>query len=791
MNEGHIKFLHVVGPDTKNSFGIMQQIHATQDMREHRFLITAYESCKQRFPKLEQFPDNLYIPEYCGFPKRLRRIAFFLRHLRDADVIVWHSLFFTTRKYIWFLFAFPSLMEKSVWVEWNADLYVWEYPETSLRNRIKNYMNRKIRQRFRYMGGTFPVDIAEYKRQFGEKARCFYTPMPNPYKGASQLIETIRAVKPPEGTKYTPMVQIAHNAFTFNNHVYLMNLLKRYAQEDVRFFLPISYGMYGINGQYGSKLYSKTVKRCARQILGDKAVILEKNIPFEQYLKVLWTVDVAVFDFDRPCGLGTLRILLLMGKKIYLPSGSPYYEFLRSQGLPVCDTRRIPEMTFEEFMAPVEYTNYDWLYSYLNNGDVMDNWDHMFREIEKEMGLPAGKKVEMKKVMILGATQTQVPLVQAARNLGCHTIVASIPGDYPAFAYADEVCHVDITDSAAVLQKAQELKIDGITSCCMDMGVRSIGYVCDRMGLQGLTERAALLSNQKLLMKDALIAGGVKTPAYCKTATEDDLRRAWDTLAHPVILKAIDLQASRGIYVCRSFEELEQAFRGAMALTREDYCIVEEFITGIDIGAQAFVSHGEILFVLPHNDEVYTGSANKPIGHSAPLRADEALMAEVRRQSELAIRAMGLDNCPVNIDLLKADDGQIYIIELTGRVGATCLPELVSLYYGINYYEMIVKNALGEDPRQVFDRRAAQETPNASRFITADRTGVLRGITNNNAPASDIAMLELYAKAGDTVRRFEDGKDRIGQVVVTGATLDDCFRRLDEIQSRIVLDYAD
>lgn len=72
-----------------------------------------------------------------------------------------------------------------------------------------------------------------------------------------------------------------------------------------------------------------------------------------------------------------------MGKKIYLPSGSPYYEFLRSQGLPVCDTRRIPEMTFEEFMAPVEYTNYDWLYSYLNNGDVMDNWDRMFREIEK------------------------------------------------------------------------------------------------------------------------------------------------------------------------------------------------------------------------------------------------------------------------------------------------------------------------------------------------------------------------------------------------------------------------
>lgn len=397
----------------------------------------------------------------------------------------------------------------------------------------------------------------------------------------------------------------------------------------------------------------------------------------------------------------------------------------------------------------------------------------------------------MKKLMILGATYTQVPLVNTAKRLGYHAIVASTPGDYPAFACADEICHVDISNPKAVLEKAEALKIDGIATCCMDLPVRAVGYVSERMGLCGLTEQAALLSNQKLLMKDAFVKGGVKSPVYCKVSSEEELRQAWETLPQPVILKAVDLQASRGIYVCRTFEALQDAFRQAMSLTREDFCIVEQFITGIDIGAQAFVYNGEILFILPHNDEVFVGSANKPIGHSAPLLVSEDIMAETKKQCELAIRAIGLNNCAVNIDLILADDGQIYMVELTGRVGATCLPELVALYFDIDYYEMIVRMAMGEDPRPLFNARPGTETPNASRFLMADREGVLKELVNNNPASDDIALMDIYVKPGDKVRPFEDGKDRIGQVVVTGKDLETCFKRLDEIGENVTLVYED
>ena len=395
-----------------------------------------------------------------------------------------------------------------------------------------------------------------------------------------------------------------------------------------------------------------------------------------------------------------------------------------------------------------------------------------------------------KKFMVVGATYTQVPLINTAKRMGYHTIVAGIEGNYPGIAAADEACFVDITNPKAVLEKARELQIDGIATCCMDIGVRSVGYVCEQMGLCGLTEHAALLSNQKLAMKEAFEAYGVKSPAYRKVSSEAELEKAWNELPQPIILKAVDLQASRGIYVCRSYEEALEAFRQAMSLTRENFCIVEQFVTGIDIGAQAFVYNGEILFILPHNDEVYTGSANKPIGHSAPLQVDNDTMEEVKKQCAAAIRAIGLNNCAVNIDLLKAEDGQIYMIELTGRVGATCLPELVAYYYGIDYYAMIVAMAMGEDPRPYFNNRPGTETANASRFLMAPKNGVVKSI-NCPAEGPDVVLKDIYAKPGDTVHVFEDGKDRIGQVVVTGETLQKCFDRLDEIGEMLEVTYEE
>lgn len=60
----------------------------------------------------------------------------------------------------------------------------------------------------------------------------------------------------------------------------------------------------------------------------------------------------------------------------------------------------------------------------------------------------------MKKLMILGASYSQLPLYKMAKNLGIATVAVSTPGEWPGFDIADECSYTDISDPEAVLKSA-------------------------------------------------------------------------------------------------------------------------------------------------------------------------------------------------------------------------------------------------------------------------------------------------------------------------------------------------
>ena len=119
-----------------------------------------------------------------------------------------------------------------------------------------------------------------------------------------------------------------------------------------------------------------------------------------------------------------------------------------------------------------------------------------FLNTESCGGETSGKerRYGMKTLMIMGAGIYQVPLIKTAKRMGIHTIAVSIPGNYPGFAYADEVLHINTVDSGAVLKAAREKKIDGICTAGTDVAVMTIGRVNDAMGLSGISYEAARLA---------------------------------------------------------------------------------------------------------------------------------------------------------------------------------------------------------------------------------------------------------------------------------------------------------
>ena len=395
---------------------------------------------------------------------------------------------------------------------------------------------------------------------------------------------------------------------------------------------------------------------------------------------------------------------------------------------------------------------------------------------------PYTKGAEMKKLMVMGAGTYQVPLIKKAREMGVYTIVVSIPGKYPGFAFADEICYEDTVDYERILEIAREKQIDGIVTAGTDVAVITIGKVCDELGLTGLSFEAAQIASNKIRMKKKYEEYGVRTARFREVSFEDDMYEKAKELHFPLIFKAVDTSGSRGIIRVDSVDEFEEARSIVRANTRTDYFIIEEFIEGKEFGAQAFVYHGEVKFILPHGDYVFQGDTGVPIGHFAPYELGDGIIEDAKVQLEKAIEAMGLDNCAINADFILKDD-KTYVLELGGRSGATCLAELVSIYYGFDYYEKLVLAALGEDV--VFPKEHA--VPNASMLLRSEKDGVICSIENKNEPDEDIYEIQFDYGIGDRVKKFHVGPNRIGHVITKGETLDAAVEKLNEALDKITI----
>lgn len=391
-----------------------------------------------------------------------------------------------------------------------------------------------------------------------------------------------------------------------------------------------------------------------------------------------------------------------------------------------------------------------------------------------------------KRLLVVGAGRGQIGLYRAAREMGVHTIAGTLPdNDPPGIKLADEVCYMNIAKPDEVLEKARSLNLDGLATSCLDTGVPAIGKVCDALGFTGLTENAAIMCGDKLKMKRAFMAHGVSTARFVEIHSLQELEAALETLKLPVIIKATDLQGSNGIYIAKTREAALEGYRGAMEKTRRDYCIVEQYIEGYEFGAQAFVYRGEVLFVMPHGDETYMSHTAVPVGHYVPFEGDE----DVHRQAEVAvkgaIRALGLNNCAVNVDLIMKD-GTVYVIELTGRVGANCLPELTQINFGIEYYKMIVAMALGENPLELWEKRRDTTWAGLAKMILeTKKAGALKRIEYKGEIGGDVVEVTFFKHPGDAIRIFENSNDCVGQVIVQGRTMDDCKASLARVMDQI------
>jgi len=194
---------------------------------------------------------------------------------------------------------------------------------------------------------------------------------------------------------------------------------------------------------------------------------------------------------------------------------------------------------------------------------------------------------------------------------------------------------------------------------------------------------------------------------------------------------------------------------------------------------------------VPHDKLVYqTERTGIPLGHICPVAADKSLYETMRMETEKAIRATGLDNCAVNLDILITERNEVYVIEIAGRCGATGIPEVISGFLGIDYYTLILRNALGES----ISVTPSRMMPTASVLMHSKSTGTLRSVEydfegvhycNTDSSVSPTGFVQLDFASGTKIHAFENGTHRIGQAICSAETLEDVLKRVTSFQNSI------
>lgn len=383
----------------------------------------------------------------------------------------------------------------------------------------------------------------------------------------------------------------------------------------------------------------------------------------------------------------------------------------------------------------------------------------------------------MKNILILGAGIYQVPLIKEAQNSGYRVIVTSIKGSYPGFKLADKVYYENTVDKEGILKIAKKENIDAICTTGTDIAMETIAYVCAKLDLTGLSEKAAVLSTNKLEMKKAFMKHGVRTAKYKQVASLVELREAYNSLQRPVILKVVDSSGSRGIIKIEDESLLDESFLELIEETKVGYIIIEEYITGQEFGAQASVRNGKIDFIMLHGDILFHSKTDVPIGHYVPYSVTNEIYEDTVEQIKKSIVALDLDNCAINADFMLSNN-QVYVLEIGARAGATNLPELVSIYYGVNYYKYILDLALNKKNDYDFNN---EKTACSSLLLIAGKSGELKKIKHDKVNV-DLDGFQLDYKVGERVRKFEVGPDRIGHIIMkTNEIIDE--KIIDEISN--------
>ena len=197
----------------------------------------------------------------------------------------------------------------------------------------------------------------------------------------------------------------------------------------------------------------------------------------------------------------------------------------------------------------------------------------------------------MRNYIIVGGSELQLDYIKKVKANGLVAHVVDYNASCGGSHVADYLHCMSIDDLKSVLELAQQLNVVGISTVATEQGNVTANYVAEMLSLPGNGLEVALNTTDKSRMKKVLANENISTPNAVEIQSVEELNAL--SFDYPVIVKASDRSAGRGVALAYNSEELLIHFRKSLAVSFNKIVLIEEYIDAQQYSIETISSGGQ------------------------------------------------------------------------------------------------------------------------------------------------------------------------------------------------------
>ncbi|MBC2063146.1 ATP-grasp domain-containing protein [Listeria marthii] len=333
------------------------------------------------------------------------------------------------------------------------------------------------------------------------------------------------------------------------------------------------------------------------------------------------------------------------------------------------------------------------------------------------------------------------------------------------------------------------IKIDGVIPG-FEYSVPAANELAEYLDLLCVGKKGASIFSNKNKFREFSKEINLKHPRFTKVKSILDLNSFFE--GKKIILKPSNRQASIGIYVISSKDELNDAFEDALKVKNEktvdedrlewEY-IAEEFLAGYEISSEYLVKDGKMIFNNITYKEGVRDQECIECAHHIPAFQNVEVEKEVHNQINKLIEKANIGTAVLHAEW-KVEKKIPVLIECAARMPGDFISNGISSSYNFNFRRAYINLMIGAS----FKINNLPQRYTIIQFFSAEKIGILSEVKNLNLMIEEQKYnlsYKITKEIGSLVKPPESSWDRLGYFIITSEEYQELLFKKDYLLGNI------